>query len=238
MAYVNKMDIMGADFYNVLQMMNDRSEMQRCSDSAADRCRKTFFKGIIDLVEMKADVYYDDTGQGYHGGRNPGGYEGAGGRISCRDDRGMSQSTDEELMEKYLEGEELTIEEIKAAIRKATIANTMVPVTCGTSYSNKGVQKLLDAIVDYMPAPTDIPAIKGVNPETERGGGTSILPTMSRSQLWHLRLLPTRLWVSCASSVYIPVRSTAGATVYNSVKDDTRAYGPYPADARKPPEGY
>ena len=133
---------------------------------------------------------------------------------------------DEELMMKYLDGEELTMAEMKAAIRKETIANTIVPVTCGTSYKNKGVQKLLDAIVDYMPAPTDIEDIKGVNPDTEeeetRPSSDDDAPFSRR---WRSRSPPTRSWVSFASSACTPVRSTAGTTVYNSVKDNRERMG-------------
>ncbi|MBQ9907859.1 MAG: elongation factor G [Oscillospiraceae bacterium] len=167
MAYVNKMDIMGADFYRVVDMMKDRLKcnavpIQLPIGSESD------FKGLIDLLEMKAYIYAEDDRLGQH--------------ISVEDIPADMQEkaeeyrfemiehiveTDEELMEKYLNEEELTIEELKRGIRKGTIANTIVPVVCGTSYKNKGVQKLLDAIVDYMPSPLDVPAITGVNPKTD-----------------------------------------------------------------------
>ena len=167
MAYVNKMDIMGADFYRVVDMMKDRLKcnavpIQLPIGSESD------FKGLIDLLEMKAYIYADDDRLGQH--------------ISVEDIPADMQEkaeeyrlemiehiveTDEELMEKYLNEEELSIEELKRGIRKGTIANTIVPVVCGTSYKNKGVQKLLDAIVDYMPSPLDVPAITGINPKTD-----------------------------------------------------------------------
>ncbi len=164
MAYVNKMDIMGADFYRVVDMMKDRLKcnavpIQLPIGSEDD------FKGIIDLVEMKAYVYYDDLGKDIRVEEIPDDMkEKAQEYHEAMIEHVVEQ--DDELMEKYFAGETLSIEEIKSVIRKATIANHMVPVTCGTSYKNKGVQKLLDAIVDYMPSPLDIPAIKGVNPET------------------------------------------------------------------------
>ena len=140
-------------------------------------------------------------------------------------------------MEKYLAGEEITTDEIKAVIRKSTIANTMVPVCCGTSYKNKGVQKLLDAIVDYMPAPTDIPTIKGINPETDEEEERQASATTSRSPRWLSRSRPTPMSASSASSASIPARWTPARSVYNSEQGQHRAHGPHPADARQPPEG-
>ena len=165
MAYVNKMDIMGANFYRVVDMMKDRLKCNavpiQLPIGAEDE-----FKGIIDLVEMKAYIYYDDLGKDIRVEDIP---EDMKEKAQQYHDDMVEHvaEQDEELMMKYLDGEELTIEEIKNCIRKSTIANEMVPVTCGTSYKNKGVQKLLDAIIDYMPSPLDVPAIKGVNPDTE-----------------------------------------------------------------------
>ncbi|MCM1007102.1 MAG: elongation factor G [Ruminococcus flavefaciens] len=165
MAYVNKMDIMGANFYRVVDMMKDRLKCNavpiQLPIGAEDE-----FKGIIDLVEMKAYIYYDDLGKDIRVEDIP---EDMKEKAQQYHDDMVEHvaEQDEELMMKYLDGEELTIEEIKACIRKSTIANEMVPVTCGTSYKNKGVQKLLDAIIDYMPSPLDVPAIKGVNPDTD-----------------------------------------------------------------------
>ena len=164
MAYVNKMDIMGADFYRVVDMMIDRLKCNAVPIQLPIGAEETF-KGIIDLVEMKAYVYYDDLGKDIRVEEIP---EDMKEKAQEYHDSLIEHvaEQDEALMEKYFAGEELTIEEIKACIRKSTLANTMVPVTCGTSYKNKRVQKLLDAIVDYMPSPLDVPAIKGVNPET------------------------------------------------------------------------
>ena len=165
MAYVNKMDIMGADFYHVVDMMKDRLKCNavpiQLPIGAEDE-----FKGIIDLVEMKAYIYTNDIGTDIKVEDIPDDMK----EIAQKYHDDMVEHVaeqDEELMMKYLDGEELTQEEIKPCIRKSTIANEMVPVCCGTSYKNKGVQKLLDAIIDYMPSPLDVPAIKGVNPDTD-----------------------------------------------------------------------
>ncbi|WP_303899658.1 elongation factor G [Anaerotruncus colihominis] len=165
MGYVNKMDIMGADFYHVIDMMRKRLKCNAVPIQLPIGA-ETFFKGIIDLIEMKADVYYDDLGKDMRVEEIP--EDMLEKAQQYREELLESLADqDEALMEKYLAGEEISTDEIKAAIRKATIANTIVPVCCGTSYKNKGVQKLLDAIVDFMPAPTDVPNIKGINPETE-----------------------------------------------------------------------
>ncbi|MBQ7546878.1 MAG: elongation factor G [Clostridia bacterium] len=165
MVYINKMDIMGADFYHVIDMMRDRLKcnalpIQLPIGSEAD------FRGIIDLVTMRAEVYYDDLGLDVRDEDIPADMLELAEKYRAELLEQVAEQ-DEELLEKYLEGEELTLDEIKRCIRKATIANQMVPVTCGTSYRNKGVQLLLDAVIDYMPAPTDVPAIKGVNPKTD-----------------------------------------------------------------------
>lgn len=164
MIYVNKMDIMGADFYNVLRMVHDRLKCNAVPIQLPIGKEDTF-KGIVDLIEMDADVYYDDLGKDMRVEPIPEDMVELANeyREKLMDAVAM---VDEELMELYLGGEEIPVERIRKAIRQATIANEMVPVTCGTSYKNKGVQKLLDAIVDFMPAPTDVPAIKGVNPNT------------------------------------------------------------------------
>ena len=164
MVYVNKMDIMGADFYNVIAMMKDRLKCNAVPIQLPIGSESTF-RGIIDLVRMRAEVYYDDKGLDVRDEEIPEDMR----ELAEKYHQAMIESVaeqDEALLEKYFNGEALTIEEIKKCIREATIDNRMVPVTCGTSYRNKGVQLLLDAIVDYMPAPTDIPAIKGVNPKT------------------------------------------------------------------------
>ncbi len=164
MAYVNKMDIMGADFYRVVDMMRDRLKCNAVPIQLPIGAEETF-KGIIDLVEMKAYVYYDDLGKDIRVEEIP---EDMADKAAEYRESLLEHvaEQDDELMEKYFAGEELTIEEIKTCIRKSCIANTMVPVVCGTSYKNKGVQKLLDAIVDYMPAPTDVDDIKGIDVDT------------------------------------------------------------------------
>ena len=165
MIYVNKMDIMGADFYNVLHMVEDRLKCNAVPIQLPIGSEETF-KGIIDLVEMNADIYYDDLGKDMRVEEIPADMVDLANEYHEKLMDAVSMF-DEEIMEMYLDGQEVPQDKIRAAIRKATIANEMVPVTCGTSYKNKGVQKMLDAIVDYMPAPIDVPAIKGVNPNTE-----------------------------------------------------------------------
>lgn len=164
MAFINKMDIMGADFYNVVQMMKDRLKcvpvpVQLPIGSESD------FVGIIDLMTMRAEVYYDDLGKDIRDEDIPA--DMLEKAEQYHDEMvELITETDDDLMMKYLEGEEITVDELKTALRKATIDNKLVPVLCGTAYRNKGVQMLLDAIIDYMPAPVDIPPIKGVNPDT------------------------------------------------------------------------
>ncbi|MBQ9969276.1 MAG: elongation factor G [Oscillospiraceae bacterium] len=165
MIYVNKMDIMGADFFNVLNMIHDRLKCNAVPIQLPIGSEQ-FYKGLVDLVEMKAYVYYDDKGKDIREEPIPEDMVDICDEYRTKLIEAVAE-LDESLMEKYLEGEDLTIEEIKKAIRIGTLENTIVPVCCGTSYKNKGVQKLLDAIVDYMPAPTDVPNIKGINVDTE-----------------------------------------------------------------------
>ena len=165
MIYVNKMDIMGADFYNVLRMIEERLKCNAVPIQLPIGSEDTF-KGIIDLVEMNADIYYDDLGKDMRVEEIPADMADQASEYREKLMDAVSMF-DEEIMEMYLDGQEVPADKIRAAIRKATVANEMVPVTCGTSYRNKGVQKLLDAIVDYMPSPLDIPAIKGINPKTD-----------------------------------------------------------------------
>ena len=165
MIYVNKMDIMGADFYNVLRMIEERLKCNAVPIQLPIGSEDTF-KGIIDLIEMDADIYYDDLGKDMRVEPIPADMVDLANEYREKLMDAVSM-VDESIMEAYLAGEEVPHAKIRAAIRKATIANEMVPVTCGTSYRNKGVQKLLDAIVDYMPSPLDIPPIKGVNPKTD-----------------------------------------------------------------------
>ena len=165
MIYVNKMDIMGADFYNVLRMIDERLKCNAVPIQLPIG-KESDFRGIVDLVEMNADVYYDEMGKDMRVEEIPADMVDLANEYREKLLDAISMF-DDEIMEMYLEGRDIPAEKIRAAIRKATIAVEMIPVVCGTSYRNKGVQKLLDAIVDYMPAPTDVPAIKGVNPKTD-----------------------------------------------------------------------
>ena len=165
MIYVNKMDITGADFYHVLDMVHDRLKANAVPIQLPIGKEDTF-KGIIDLVEMDADIYYDQLGKDMRVEPIPEDMLDLANEYREKLLDAVSMF-DDEIMEMYLEGKEIPTGKIRTAIRKATCAVEMVPVVCGSSYRNKGVQKLLDAIVDYMPAPTDVPAIKGVNPKTD-----------------------------------------------------------------------
>ena len=222
MAYVNKMDIMGADFFRVVQMMKDRLKCNAVPIQLPIGAEDSF-KGLVDLVNMKAYVYYDDLGKDIREEEIP-----EDMKELCEKYHGEMvehvAELDDALMEKYLEGEELTIDEIKDCIRKATIANHMVPVTCGTSYRNKGVQKLLDAIVDYMPAPTDVPAIKGVNPDTEEEVVRHSSDEEPFSALAFKIATDPYVGKLCFFRVYSG-SVEAGATVYNSVKDNNERMG-------------
>ena len=165
MVYVNKMDMLGADFYHVLDMIHDRLKCNAVPIQLPIG-KEESFKGIIDLVEMDADIYYDQLGKDMRVEPIPADMMDLANEYREKLLDAVSMF-DDEIMEMYLEGQETPTDKIRAAIRKATVAVEMVPVTCGSSYRNKGVQKLLDAIVDYMPAPTDIPAIVGTNPKTD-----------------------------------------------------------------------
>ena len=164
MAYVNKMDTTGADFFNVIKMMQERLHANPVAIQIPIGVEDTF-RGMVDLVKMDAIIYEDDLGKVSSEGAIPDDLKEMAEEYREKMLEAVAE-TDDELMEKYLGGEELTEAEIKAAIRKATIACKLCPVTCGTSYRNKGVQPMLDAVIDYMPAPTDIPPIGGVNPDT------------------------------------------------------------------------
>ncbi|MCI9449877.1 MAG: elongation factor G [Clostridiales bacterium] len=222
MAYVNKMDIMGANFYHVVDMMKDRLKanavpIQLPIGAEAD------FRGIIDLINMEADIYYDDLGKDMRVEAIPADmlekaqeYHDAMVESICE--------TDEALFDKYCEGEEITVEELKTALRAATIANKIVPVVCGTSYKNKGVQKLLDAIIDYMPAPTDIPAIRGVNPDTEEEEDRHASDEEPFSALAFKIMTDPYVGKLCFFRVYSGSVS-AGTTVYNSTKQKRERFG-------------
>ncbi len=222
MVYVNKMDIMGADFYRVVQMMKDRLKCNAVPIQLPIGAEDTF-KGIIDLVTMKAEIYYDDLGKDMREEEIPEDMKDIAEEYHEKLIESVAE-LDEELMEKYFGGEELTIDEIKSVIRKATIDNTMVPVTCGTSYRNKGVQKLLDAIIDYMPAPTDIPAIKGVNPDTEEEIERHASDTEPFSALAFKIATDPFVGKLCFFRVYSG-SVDAGTTVYNSTKDKNERIG-------------
>ncbi len=222
MVYVNKMDIMGADFYRVVQMMKDRLKCNalpiQLPIGAEDE-----FRGIIDLIKMKAEVYYDDLGKDVREEEIPEDMQEIAEQYHDELIEKVAELNDE-LMEKYFGGEEITEEELRAQIRKSTIANEVVPVTCGTSYRNKGVQLLLDAIVDYMPAPTDIPAIKGVNPDTEEETCRHASDSEPFSALAFKIATDPFVGKLCFFRVYSG-SVNAGTTVYNSIKDKNERIG-------------
>ena len=222
MVYVNKMDIMGANFYHVVQMMKDRLKCNAVPIQLPIGAESDF-RGIVDLVTMKAEIYHNEDGTDYSEEEIPEEMQELANEYHEKLIESVAE-LDEDLMEKYFGGEELTIDEIKSTIRKATIDNTMVPVTCGSSYRNKGVQMLLDAIVDYMPAPTDVPAIKGVDPET---GDEVERPSSDKEPFAALAFkIATDPFVGklCFFRVYSGTVS-AGTTVYNSVKDNNERLG-------------
>ena len=222
MVYVNKMDIMGADFYRVVEMMKDRLKCNAVPIQLPIGAEDTF-KGIIDLVEMKADVYYDDMGQDMKVEEIPEDMKELAEKYRSELIEHVVEQ-DEELLEKYLEGEEPSVEEIKKVIRESTIANTMVPVTCGTSYRNKGVQKLLDAIVDYMPSPVDVPAIKGTNPDTDEEIERHSSDTEPFAALAFKIATDPYVGKLCFFRVYSGTLN-AGSSVYNSTKGNTERIG-------------
>ena len=222
MAYVNKMDIMGADFYHVIDMMKTRLH---CNPVAIQLPigAEQFFKGLVDLVEMKAYIYNDDLGKDISVTEIPDDLKEKAEEYHQKLIEAAAEQ-DEEIMMKYLDGEELSIEEIKACLRKGTINNSIVPVTCGTSYRNKGIQKLLDAIVDYMPAPVDVPHIKGVNPET---GEEEERPSSDNAPFAALAFkIATDPYVGKLGFFRVySGKVDAGTTVYNSNKDDNERIG-------------
>ena len=222
MVYVNKMDIMGANFYNVIDMMKDRLKcnavpIQLPIGAEAD------FRGIIDLVEMNATVYDDKEGLKTEVVPIPDDMMELAQKYHDEMIEHVAEQ-DDALMEKYFEGEELTVDEIKACIRKSTIANEMVPVVCGTSYRNKGVQKLLDAIVDYMPSPLDIGAVKGIDPKTGEEDTREVSDDAPFSALAFKIAADPFVGKLCFTRVYSGV-AEAGSTVYNSTKDKNERLG-------------
>ena len=222
MVYVNKMDIMGANFKRCLDMLHDRLKCNAVAIQLPIGAEDTF-KGIIDLIDMKADVYYDDMGNDIRVEDIPEDMKAEAEEYHAKLMEAIAE-TDEALMEKYFTEGELTKEEIKKALRKATIDNSIVPVTCGSSYRNKGVQKLLDAIVDYMPSPLDVPAIKGINPETEEeeerpsddNGPFAALAFKIATDPFVGKLAFFRVYSG---------KVDAGTTVYNSCKDANERMG-------------
>ncbi len=222
MVYVNKMDIMGADFYNVIAMMKDRLKCNAIPIQLPIGAEEDF-KGLIDLIQMKAYVYYDDLGQDERVEEIPADMMDKAQEYRQALLEAVAE-TDEELMEKFFEVGDLTEDEIKKAIRKATIANEMVPVLCGSSYKNKGVQNMLDAVIDFMPSPLDIPAIKGVVPgteeETERKASDdepfAALAFKIATDPFVGKLAFFRVYSGTLNS---------GSHVYNSVKDNKERIG-------------
>ena len=222
MVYVNKMDTMGADFFRCVQMMHDRLHANGVPIQLPVGQEDTF-RGIIDLIDMKADIYYDDMGNDVRVEEIPEDLKEQAQEYHDKLIEAVAE-TDEELMMKYLDGEELTKGEIKAALRKATISNEIVPVVCGSSYKNRGVQKLLDAIVDYMPAPTDVEAIKGTNPETGEEEDRTSSDDQPFSALAFKIMTDPYVGKLCFFRVYSGTVE-AGTTVYNSVKDQDERIG-------------
>ena len=222
MCYINKMDIMGADFFRVVKMIKDRLRANAVPVQLPIGAESSF-RGIIDLMEMKADVYYDDLGKDMRVEEIPENMK----ELADEYHRNMVESiceTDEELMEKYLMEEEITVDELKAALRRATISNAIIPVCCGTSYKNKGVQKLLDNIVEYMPAPTDIEAIKGVNPDTNEEDCRHASDDEPFSALAFKIMTDPFVGKLCFFRVYSG-SVAKGTAVYNSTKDSDERFG-------------
>ena len=222
MIYINKMDIMGADFYHVLDMIKERFNCNGVPIQLPIGCEDTF-KGIVDLVNMDAEIYYDDLGKDVRREPIPEDMLELANKYHTELIEHVVEQ-DEELMEKYFEGEEPSVEQIKKIIRQSTIANNMVPITCGTSYRNKGVQPLLDAIVDYMPAPTDIKAIRGTNPDTGEEEDRHSSDTEPFSALAFKIATDPFVGKICFFRVYSGTVD-AGAGVYNSVKQNKERMG-------------
>ncbi len=222
MVYVNKMDIMGANFFNVVQMMKDRLKCNAVPIQLPIGAESDF-RGIVDLVTMKAEIYHNEDGTDYSEEDIPEEMADLAEEYHEKLIESVAE-LDEELMEKYFGGEDISVDEIKKVIRKATIDNTMIPVCCGSSYRNKGVQLLLDAVIDYMPAPTDVPAIKGVDPDT----GDEIERISSDKEPFAALAfkIATDPFVGklCFFRVYSGMVTT-GTTVYNSVKDNNERMG-------------
>ena len=222
MAYINKMDIMGADFDRVVKMMKDRLKCNAVPIQIPVGAEATF-RGIVDLVEMNAYMYYDDLGKDIRIEEIPADLLQKAKDLRFELIEHIAE-LDDDLMAKYLEGEELTIDEIKKGIRKATIANKIVPVVCGTSYRNKGVQKLLDAVIDYMPSPLDIPSIGGVNPDTGEEGSRDPSDDEPFSALAFKIMTDPFVGKLCFFRVYSGKIAT-GTTIINSTKGHRERFG-------------
>jgi elongation factor G len=222
MAYVNKMDIMGADFYRVVDMMKDRLKCNAIPIQLPIGSEDAF-TGIIDLMDMTADIYYDDLCKDMRVESIPEDMKEKADDFH-HDMVEAIVETDDDLMTKYLEGEEISIEDLKRALRAATIDNKIVPVTCGTSYKNKGVQKLLDALIDYMPAPTDIASIKGTIPDTGEEIARHADDKEPFSALAFKIATDPFVGKLCFFRVYSGTLN-AGDTVFNSVKDNNERIG-------------
>ena len=221
MAYVNKMDINGANFYRVVSMMRDRLKANAIPIQIPIGAEHEF-KGMIDLVEMKAYIYTNDLGTDIQVGEIPDDYIDKANEYRASLVEAIAENN-EELLEKYLDGVEFTVEEMKKTLREATIANKMVPVVCGTSYKNKGVQKLLDAVIDYMPSPIDIPPINGVTPKGEEEVRESSDSEPFSALAFKIATDPF-VGKLCFIRVYSGTIAT-GATVYNSVKGQRERLG-------------
>ena len=222
MIFVNKMDIMGADFYRVLDMVKERFNCNAVPIQLPIGAEATF-KGIIDLINNDAEVYYDDLGKDVRREEIPDDMKELAAKYRSQLIESVVEQ-DDELMEKYFEGVEPTVEEIKKVIRRATIANEMVPICCGTAYRNKGVQPLLDAIVDFMPAPTDIESIKGINPDTDEEEQRHSSDSEPFSALAFKIATDPFVGKLCFFRVYSGTVN-AGTTVYNSVKNTRERMG-------------
>ncbi len=222
LAYVNKMDIMGADFYNVVNMMKERLKCNAVPIQLPIGAESDF-KGIIDLVNMNAVMYYDDKGLDVRVEEIPADMKDKAEQYRAELLELVAEQ-DEELLMKYIEGEELTVDEIKSCIRKSTLANEMVPVVCGTSYRNKGVQMLLDAVIDFMPAPTDVEAITGINPDTDEEEVRHSSDEEPFSALAFKIATDPYVGKLCFFRVYSGSIDT-GSTVYNSVKGSNERFG-------------
>jgi len=222
MAYINKMDIMGADFFRVVKMIKDRLNANGVPVQLPIG-KESGFRGIIDLMEMKADVYYDDLGKDMRVEEIPEDMKELAEEYRAKMVESICE-TDDELMDKFFNEEEITVEELKKALRKATIDNKIVPVCCGTSYKNKGVQKLLDNVIEYMPAPTDIEAIKGVNPETDEEDVRHASDDEPFSALAFKIMTDPFVGKLCFFRVYSG-SVQKGTAVYNSTKDSDERFG-------------